>query len=101
MARRGPKQSVGRARSDQERARLYQARTQWHADQQKRRVRDNVVAGVAGALIVVGAFASQAVHAAVTSSTPEPSPTVSPAPTVSPSPSASPESPTPTETTDE
>lgn len=89
MARRGSQGSAHQTRIERERARLYQARAQWQTDQKRRRVRDNIVAAVAGGLLVIGAFASQAVHAAVTA--PEPSPTVSEEPTASPEPTVSPD----------
>ena len=73
MARRRTTNSHS-SRTDAERARLYVARTAWHKDQIHRRVRDNTIAGVLGGLLVVGAIASQSVHATVT--TPEPKPTV-------------------------
>ncbi len=71
MAGRGPKESQ-RSRTEMERARLYAARTAWHKGQITRRIRDNTVAGVVGGLIVVGAIASQSVHAAVSAPDPEP-----------------------------
>ena len=83
MARRGPKDSQ-RTRAESERARLYAARTQWHKGQISRRVRDNTIAGVVGGLVVVGAIASQSVHAAVTAPGPEPTQTSTPAPPENP-----------------
>ncbi|QTV79752.1 hypothetical protein [Microbacterium sp. NIBRBAC000506063] len=80
MARRGSKTAASEARTQQERARVYQARAQWNADQKRRRVRDNVLASILGGLLVIGAFASQAVHAVVTEPVPEPSPTSTPVP---------------------
>lgn len=50
-------------RHSAERARIYQARTQVHADQIHRRVRDNVIAGVGGGVLLVLVFVSQAVLA--------------------------------------
>lgn len=98
MAARGSKSAQERTRA--ERARLHTARTEWHQDQIRRRVRDNVIAGVVGGLLVVGAIASQVVHAQVTAPEPEPTPTVEPSTSPSPSDSPSPEpsaSETPTE----
>lgn len=69
-------------RAEQERARLYAARTAWHEGQIRRRVRDNTIVGIAGALIVIGAMASQFAHAQVTA--PEPTPTPSPTETTAP-----------------
>lgn len=83
MAGRGPKESQ-RSRTELERARLYAARTAWHKGQITRRVRDNTIAGVVGGLIVVGAIASQSVHAAVTAPEPEPTQTSTPGPIENP-----------------
>lgn len=71
MAARGPK-NAQRSRAEVERARLYAARTAWHEGQIRRRTRDNLIAGIVGGLLVVGAIASQSVHAAVTAPAPEP-----------------------------
>lgn len=78
MAGRGPK-NAQRSRTETERARLYAARTAWHENQGRRRTRDNLIAGIAGGLLIVGAIASQSVHAAVFA--PEPKPTETSAPT--------------------
>lgn len=83
MARRALKESQ-RSRTDSERARLYAARTAWHKGQITRRIRDNTVAGVVGGLIVVGAIASQSVHAAVFAPEPEPTQTSTPGPIENP-----------------
>lgn len=83
MARRGPNGSQ-RSRTEGERARLYAARTAWHEGQISRRVRDNTIAGVVGGLLVVGAIASQSVHAAVTAPEPEPTESSTPAPLENP-----------------
>ena len=91
MARRGSKNTAGQTRTEQERARLYRARAQWNTDQKQRRVRDNVIAAVAGGALVVAAFASQAVHAAVTQPAPEPTPTPSVSPTPAPTETTEPE----------
>jgi len=71
MAGRGSKSTQ---RTEAERARLYAARTAWHAGVIRRRVRDNTIIGVVGGLVVVGAIASQFVHAQVTAPEPAPSP---------------------------
>jgi len=78
MAGRRPSNARDRhTRESQERARLHAARGAWHEGIIRRRTRDNLIASIAGGLIVVGAFASQAAVAQVT-----------PAPSPSPSPSA-------------
>lgn len=89
-----------RLRTEAERTRLHAARAAWHSRTIRRRRRDTVVATVAGSLIVVGAIASQVVHAQVTAPEPTPAPTSTSAPveTPSPAPSTSPPlSPTPTQ----
>ncbi|MDQ0725419.1 hypothetical protein [Microbacterium sp. W4I20] len=79
MAARGSR-STRQERAQAERTRLHTARTIWHQSQIRRRVRDNAVAAIVGALIVIAAIGSQVVHAQVTA--PEPTPT--PTPTVEP-----------------
>lgn len=91
MAGRGTKSS--QRRTETERARVYAARTEWHESRIRRRVRDNVLVGVIGGLLVIGGVASQAVHAQVTA--PEPTETSTPSPTESVVPT---ETPLPTET---
>ncbi|MCM3780391.1 hypothetical protein [Microbacterium hydrocarbonoxydans] len=75
MAARGSR-NAQRARTEAERVRLHNARRDWHVRQIARRTRDNVIAVVAGVIIVAGAVVSQVVHAQVTA--PEPTPTPSP-----------------------
>ncbi len=96
------------AQEARERARLYQARLEFHEAQRRRRVRDNVLVGVVGGLLVIGAVASQFVYYGVGPGAPTPTPTetapVEPAPTepTDPAPSESAPSdpaPTPTEST--
>ncbi|WP_426183115.1 hypothetical protein [Microbacterium sp. TWP3-1-2b2] len=79
MAGRGPK-NAQRSRAEAERARLYAARTAWHDGQIRRRTRDNLIAGIVGGLLVVGAIASQSVHASVFAPEPEPTETSTPGP---------------------
>lgn len=89
MAARGSKSAQERAQA--ERARVYAARTAQHREKVRRRVRDNVIAGVGGAVLVLAAVASQVAHAQVTA----PEPTPSPSSTVAPNPPV--ETPVPTE----
>jgi len=77
MAGRGPK-NAQRSRAEAERARLYAARTAWHDGQIRRRTRDNLIAGIVGGLLVVGAIASQSVHASMFAPEPEPTETSTP-----------------------
>lgn len=77
-------------RTHQERARLYAARTAFRDGQITRRSRDNVIACVAGAVLIAGVFASQTVHAQVNAPAPEPTETSVPAPVETPSPTDTP-----------
>ncbi|GAA1467768.1 dioxygenase [Microbacterium thalassium] len=96
MAKAGKDPSTRAAR---ERARLYQARRDFHAGLGRRRTRDNVIAGVVGGLIVVAITGAQiayftvgadgeptATPTASVAATPSPSPTSSASPTASPTP---------------
>lgn len=76
MAGRG--KSTQQSRTEAERVRLHTARRTWHEGQIRRRVRDNTIAGVVGALIVAGAVASQVAYAQVNPPEPSPTPTVAP-----------------------
>lgn len=92
------------ARAARERARLYQARREFHENQARRRRRDNLIAGIAGGLLVLGIAAVQTAYfvAGPGAPVPEPSPSVSPSgmtPTPTESGTPAPEtSPTPTPT---
>ena len=83
-------------REERERARVYQARRAYHEGQSRRRTRDNLIAGVAGGLLIVAVIAGQAAYFVVGPGVPAPSP--SPSSTVAPEPSASPTAPTPAAT---
>ncbi len=87
----GKKQS----RVDRERARLYQERAQFHESLGARRRRDNLIAGVAGGLLIVGIFAAQAVYFTAGPGAPAPSPSVTP---TTPAPTSSPSDPSPSAT---
>lgn len=101
MAGRGSKRNA-QSRSEAERARLYTARAEWHERGIRRRVRDNMIAVVAGALLVIGAFASQAVHASVTAPPAEAEPTESVSPEPAPAPEdTAPSAPAPEPTADD
>lgn len=63
------------ARAARERARAYQARREFHDRQTRRRTRDNVIAGIAGGLLIVGLAASQTVYFVAGPGVPEPTPT--------------------------
>lgn len=96
MAARGSKSA--QQRTEAERARLHAARREWHDGRIRRRVRDNTIAGIAGAVLVLAAIGSQVVHAQVVPPAPEPTPTVEPTDAPSPADTTAPE-PVPTETT--
>lgn len=81
------------SREARERARIYAARTEFHAGQGARRIRDNWIAGIAAAVIVAGAVFSQV--AAYSSGPWAPAPTPTPSPTSVPTPAPSEPSPAP------
>ncbi len=84
-------------REARERTRLYQARQDFHAGQGRRRTRDNLIAGIAGGLLILGVVAAQTVYFVAGPGAPEPTPTSTPTPTTTPTPMDSPE-PTPSTT---
>jgi hypothetical protein len=84
-------------REARERARLYQARQDFHAGQGRRRTRDNLIAGIAGGLLILGVVAAQTAYFVAGPGAPEPTPTSTPSPAMTPAPTDSPE-PTPTTT---
>lgn len=81
-------------REQRERARAYQARQEMHRRVERRRTRDNVLAVVIGAVVILGAAGLQAAYflAGPGAPTPIPSETATPAPDTSdaPAPDASP-----------
>ena len=88
------------SRESRERTRVYQARQAYRDGQARRRTRDNLIAGIAGGLLILGVVAAQTAYfvtgpgapTPTPSSTPIPtiSPTVTPTPTTTPSPTATP-----------
>ena len=88
------------SREARERARVYQARQAFHDGQQRRRVRDNLIAGIAGGAVILAIVIAQTVYftagpgapspTPTTTSTPGPSGTPSPEPTASDTPSPEP-----------
>lgn len=95
MAARGSKSA--QQRTEAERARLHAARREWHDGRIRRRARDNTIASIAGAVLVLAAIGSQVVHAQVAPPAPEPTPTVEPTDAPAPTDTAVPD-PIPTET---
>ena len=92
------------ARAARERARLYEARRQFHDGQARRRTRDNLIAGIVGGLLVLGLIGAQTAYFVAGPGAPAPSPTSTPSPTATtpepaPTPTTTPEpsaTPTPT-----
>lgn len=82
-----------------ERARLYQARQQFQAGLGRRRTRDNVIAGVAGGLLIAGALFVQTLYFTSGPGTPTPTPSVSTSPSATSTPEAT-ITPTPTASSD-
>jgi hypothetical protein len=93
------------SREARERARTYQARQALHDAEVRRRSRDNVIAGVAGGILLLALLGGQAAYFTVgpggaSASTPTPTSTGSPVPgpTDSASPAPTTGAPTPTST---
>ena len=82
------------SREARERARVYQARQAFHDGQQRRRVRDNVIAGIAGGAVILAIVAAQTVYFTAGPGVPSPSPTTSSTPSPSATPTVS-ETPSP------
>ncbi|MFT4136994.1 dioxygenase [Microbacterium sp.] len=78
MATGGSKKS---ARTERERARLYEARRALHEAQLRRRRRDNLVAGIAGGVLLLAIAAGQVAYYTVGPGVPTPEPTATPTPT--------------------
>lgn len=87
------------AAQERDRARLYQARQDFHAGRTRRRSRDNLIAGIVAGVVILGAVGGQALYYSVGPGAPAPAPaeTESPAPSISPSPTDAP-TPGPTDT---
>ncbi|GAB3601869.1 dioxygenase [Microbacterium aureliae] len=78
------------SRAVRDRARLYQARRAFHETRARRRTRDNIVAGVAGGLLILGIAAAQTVYFTAGPGAPEPTPTSTPIRTIAPTPGETP-----------
>lgn len=76
-------------RQARERARLYQARTEFHRSQSARRRRDNLIGVVVGGLLILAAVGVQTVY--FTAGPGAPAPIETPAPVESPAPTQTPE----------
>ncbi len=90
------------SRESRERARLYQARQEFHSGRARRRTRDNLIAGIAGGILILGVVGAQTAYFVTGPGAPEPTPTttgMTPTPTVTPTPTpTSTTTPTPTPT---
>jgi hypothetical protein len=73
------------SRESRERTRVYQARQAYRDGQARRRTRDNLIAGIAGGLLILGVVAAQTAYFVAGPGAPTPSPTSTPIPTISPS----------------
>ncbi|QEW00044.1 dioxygenase [Microbacterium caowuchunii] len=71
---------------ERERARLYQARRDFHRSVARRRTRDNVLAGVVGGFLILAVIGGQVAYFTMGPGTPAPSP----APSTSTTPPAGP-----------
>lgn len=85
-----------KARSqERERARRYQARLAYQAGLGRRRTRDNLIAGIAGGILILAVVGGQIAYFGVGPGAPEPSrtptPTVSPTSDVTPTPEGTPD----------
>lgn len=87
-------------RAARERTRVYQARQQLHADGIARRRRDNIIAAIAGAVLLIGVLGAQTLYFTAGPGVPTPTPTATvpavptdPVPTESSTPEPSPASP--------
>ncbi|GAD33223.1 dioxygenase [Microbacterium sp. AISO3] len=78
-------------RAAQERARLYAARREYHEGLAGRRTRDNIVAAVAGGVLILAAIGAQVAYFTAGPGAPAPAETPAPTPT-----ETMPGSPTPT-----
>ena len=54
---------------------VYQARQEFHDGQARRRTRDNLIAGIAGGLLILGVVAAQTAYFVAGPGAPEPTPT--------------------------
>ncbi|RKT37003.1 hypothetical protein DEU34_1541 [Microbacterium sp. AG1240] len=74
------------AKAARERARIYQARQELHTAQKRRRTRDNLIAGIAGAVIVLAAIGAQVAYFTAGPGAPEPAASSEPTPSTSTAP---------------
>ena len=65
-----------------ERARAYEARLQLNAQRARRRVRDNVIGGIAGGVLLIGIVGAQTAYYTAGPGKPAPASSTTPTPTV-------------------
>ncbi|RAZ34677.1 dioxygenase [Microbacterium sp. SMR1] len=87
-------------RAAHERARLYAARREYHDGLARRRSRDNVIAAIAGGVLILAAIGAQVAYFTAGPGAPAPaeSPAPSPTETLSPTPTPT-QTPTPADST--
>jgi hypothetical protein len=91
----------GKNRDDRvarERARVYRARQEFHDGQARRRRRDNIIAGLAGGLLILAVIGGQTAYFTLGPGAPDPEP--APTPTETSTPPATPDPTTTPGTTD-
>lgn len=89
----GPVSSGGKdrgGREARERARVYQARLAFHDGRKHRRTRDNVIAGIAGGVLIVAIVAVQTLYFTAGPGAPSPAPSTTSTPSETPAPSGTP-----------
>lgn len=77
------------SRDERERTRVYQARQEFHEGLIARRRRDNLIAGIAGGVLILAVVGGQIAYYTLGPGTPVPEPTATATPTPTPTPSVS------------
>lgn len=77
-------------REERERARVYRARQEFHQGLLARRRRDNLIAGVAGGVLILAVVGGQIAYYTLGPGAPAPAPSPTPTTTVAPEPSETP-----------
>lgn len=93
MARGGKQRGT---RAERERTRIYQARRSFHEGLSRRRVRDNLIAGIGGGVLLVAILIGQTLYYTGGPGAPLPSPSATPG--SSPSGTPAPSEPAPSQT---
>jgi hypothetical protein len=74
------------SRVARDRARLYQARQEFQQSRIRRRRRDNLIAGVAGGVLILAVIGGQVAYYTVGDGAPAPEPSATPSPSAPPTP---------------